>query len=369
MSDHTERLLKKIHPSKVIYPIIIGLIVVGYLIYRDWNPNTISRINFSWYSILFLFIAFLLMATRDIGYMARIKILADNDLGWKQAFNIIVLWEFASALMPSMVGGTTVAFLFIWKEGITLGRSTAIVLATAILDELYFIIMFPLLLILINNHDLFASQHSNAGLSFTNQFFYFALIGFVFKFIFICVVAYGLFINPRGIKWILLMIFSLPLLKRWKKGAVNTGNDIVTASHELRNKTFKFWFKAFVATFFSWTARFWVINFLVLSLIYGIPKNIVIPDFSQHFLMFARQVTMWIMMLVMPSPGGSGFAELVFRDYMKIFIPIGFVSVMALFWRLVSYYPYLVVGSFVLPRWIKKISKKTKKVQDQAEVR
>lgn len=358
MIDNTEKLLKKIHPSKVIYPIIIGLIVVGYLLYKDWNSDIFSKMSFSWYSLFFLFFAFIMMAVRDLGYMARIKILSDNELTWGKTFNIIILWEFASALMPSAIGGTAVAFLFFWKEGLTLGRSTAIVLATAILDELYFIIVFPLLLILISYTDLFAVSNSNDGFSFTNQFFYFAIIGFGIKFFFILFVAYGLFINPRGIKWLLVKVFKLPVLRKWLGGAIKTGNDIMTASKELRTKNFMFWFKAFIATFFSWSARFLVINFLLLSLLYGILHDFEPYTFFHHFLIFGRQVTMWIMMLVMPSPGGSGFAEVVFSDYMKVFIPLGFVSVMALFWRLVSYYPYLLIGVFVLPRWIKKVSKK-----------
>ena len=358
MSDNTEALLRKIRPTKIIYPIIIGLCVVAFMLYKDWDPNIFSQINFSWYSVLFIFIAFVMMAIRDIGYMARVKILSDNVLTWKKAFNVIILWEFASAIMPSAIGGTAVAFLFIWKEGITMGRSTAIVLATAILDELYFILMFPLLLILLSYSDLFAIHDFNQELSFTNKFFYFAIIGFIFKFIFICVVAYGLFINPKGIKWLLVKIFSLPVLRKFNKGAIKTGDDIITASDELKTKPFMFWFNAFIATFFSWTARFWVINFLILSLLFGVPHNFAPFTFFEHFVIFARQLSMWIMMLVMPSPGGSGFAEAVFSNYMEDFIPVGFVVIMALFWRLVSYYPYLLIGVFVLPRWIKKVSKK-----------
>jgi len=63
-------------------------------------------------------------------------------------------------------------------------------------------------------------------------------------------------------------------------------------------------------------------------------------------------------MLVMPTPGGSGFAEAVFSEYMAEFIPIGFIVVMALVWRLLTYYPYLLIGAFLLPKWIKEKFKK-----------
>lgn len=64
-------------------------------------------------------------------------------------------------------------------------------------------------------------------------------------------------------------------------------------------------------------------------------------------------------MLVSPTPGGSGFAEFVFTRFLGEFIPVepailGTVAIaMALIWRLATYYPYLVIGAIMFPRWIK----------------
>lgn len=360
MSEKPEKILRSISPSKVLLPIIIGFGIVGYLLYREWNGEALSLLTFSWFMLIFILLSFVMMALRDIGYMIRLRILSDNDISWRKSFNIIMLWEFASAVSPSAVGGTTVATYFIYKEGINLGRSTAIVLATAFLDELYFLIMFPLMYIIVGTAALFAvggNVYTDPSALFDNKYFYFAIIGYGIKFLFDLFIAYGLFINPVGIKKTLIFIFKFPLLKRWRTGAENTGNDLVIASEVLRKKSFLFWIKAFVATFISWTARYWVVNLLLLALIFGLPTldNHILFNFSEHILIFARQLVMWIMMLVMPSPGGSGFAEAVFSDYLGQFIPIGFVTIMAFLWRLVSYYPYLFMGVFVLPRWVKRV--------------
>lgn len=309
--------------------------------------------------LFFLIISFVMMAMRDIGYMLRLRILAEKGLSWKKCFNIIMLWEFASTILPSAVGGTTVAAYFIYKEGINLGKSTAIVMATAFLDEMYFLIMFPLVYIGVGNFALFVVGGNTASL-FDNKYFYFAIIGYGIKFLFTLLVAYALFVNPKGIKNLLVFIFRLPVLRKWKIGAENTGNDLITSSHELKTKSFKFWLKAFFATFISWTARYWIVNFLLLALLFGLPNinSDAIYSFGEHILIFARQLVISIMLLVMPSPGGSGFAEAVFSDYLGQFIPVGFVAIMALMWRLVSYYPYLFMGVFVLPKWIKKVYNK-----------
>lgn len=85
-------------------------------------------------------------------------------------------------------------------------------------------------------------------------------------------------------------------------------------------------------------------------------------DWAQHFLIFARQLVMWIMMLVSPTPGGSGFAEFVFSKYLGEFLPSAGVAIaMAILWRLISYYPYLFIGAFIVPKWIARSFGKTSK--------
>lgn len=361
MTNKPDKILRSITPSKVFLPIIIGFGIVGYLLYKEWNQEAIDLLNFSWFMLFFILISFVMMALRDIGYMIRLRILSEGDLSWKKIFNIIMLWEFASAITPSAVGGTTVATYFIYKEGINLGRSTAIIMGTAFLDELYFLLMFPLVFFAVGTSNLFeigGTVLDNSSSWFDNKYFYFAISGYGIKFLFDLFLAYGLFVNPESIKKLLILIFKLPILRRWKIGAEKTGSDLVIASEELRKKKFTFWVKAYIATILSWTARYWVVNFLLLALIFGLPNvdQGLIYSFGEHIIIFARQLVMWIMMLVMPSPGGSGFAEAVFTDYLGEFIPIGFVAIMAFLWRLVSYYPYLIMGVLVLPKWIKRVS-------------
>ena len=338
-----------IKASKVILPVLIGLGVVVFMFVREFDPRIFDSMAFTRRVFFFLVLAVLFMLCRDIGYMMRIRILTDNRLSWKQAFRVIVLWEFTSAITPSAVGGTSVAILFLNKEGISLGRSSSVVLATSFLDELYFVIIFPLLWLMVGTRDLFGVDHS-AG--FMNEFFWFAIIGYSLKLIYTIIVSYGLFVNPRGLKWLLLQIFRLSFLRRWRHTINNAGYEIVTSSKELVRKPFSFWMKAFGATFFSWTSRYWVVNMILLAFF-------VIPSIGEHFLIFARQLVMWIMQLIAPTPGGSGFSEYIFTRYLGEFVPVSDPALMgsiaialAFIWRLISYYPYLILGALVVPKWV-----------------
>jgi conserved hypothetical protein len=346
--------LSKIKTSRIIYPILIGLVVIAYMLWDEFNPNAFKHIKLGWEAGVWLGMAAFFMLARDIGYIVRLRILSDNRLSFLHALRVVILWEFTSAITPSAIGGTSIAILYVHKEGLTIGQSTAVVMATSLLDELYFIIMFPILLIWVGSTDLFDIPGESARVA-TNLLAV-AWTGYGIKLAYLVILSYGMFINPRGLKWLLMKIFKLPILRRWKHAANQAGTDIIKSSRELGKKHFLYWLKAGFATFVSWTARYWVVNALLLAFF----------AVHDHLLIFARQLVMWIMMLVSPTPGGSGFAEYIFTVLLGEFIPVNpdikhsTVVALSFLWRLFSYYPYLFIGVFVFPRWIKRKFKKTK---------
>ena len=350
MTDNSGKILKSIKPNKIIYPIVIGLAVSGFMLYREFEPGSLSFFEFTLQSLFWLFVSFLLMAFRDFWYMVRIRLLTANQLTWRKAFNIIMLWEFSSAITPSAIGGTSVAIFFLNKEGIKIGRSSAVVMVTSFLDELYFIIVFPLILLLIGRTDIFMFGDSVEHIVwYKNQFFLFALLGYFLKLAYTIVLSYGLFVNPRGLKFLLLWVFKLPIIRKWRPQANESGSDLIETSKEFRKWPLSSWLKAFGATALSWTSRYWVVNTLIIAF-FGVHFF----DWDEHIVIFGKQLVMWIMMLVSPTPGGSGFAEYVFKTFLTGMIPIGTGVAMAFVWRLISYYPYLVIGAILIPKWIRK---------------
>ncbi len=354
-----ENLKKKISPKKILLPAMIGVLAVFTLLYFQVKGEKISfeSVQFTSLTILFLFVASAFMILRDLGYMIRFKVLSENKVTWRQAFRVIMLWEFASAISPSAVGGTSVAVIFVHKEGISVGKSTAIVMATSFLDELYFLLMFPLMIMMVGPDTLFTVGEA-AGMSFANRFFYFAVIGYGLKLLLFLFVGYGLFINPVIVKKTIMAIFGIKFLRRWRNDARRAGIDIINNSKELKRKSIWFWLKAGGATFLSWTSRYWVVNAIFVALF---------AMKSDHFLLFAKQLVMWVMMLVSPTPGGSGFSEYIFSEYLGDFMPnvAGLAIIVAFVWRLFTYYPYLLMGVIIGPKWLNdkfRIKKKVNKI-------
>ncbi len=341
--------LDGIRSWKIVFPIVIGLGITAYLFWREYTPGAFDSVSFGVSTVALLLLAFGCMAMRDLGYMTRIRILSDGDLSWRQAFRVIMLWEFASAVTPSAVGGTSVAVFFVNREGISGGRSTGIVMVTSFLDELFFALVFPLVVFLVGYQNIFGVDDS-----FASNFVYFAWLGYAIKVAYILVLSYGFFVNPEALKKLLVFIFRLPLIRRWRGRVEKIGNDLIETSRHFRGWPIRKWLKAFGATVASWISRYWVVNALIVAF-FGIH----VLSLQEHFIVFGKQLAMWIMMLVSPTPGGSGFAEWVFKEFLVGYVPLGTGVALALCWRLVSYYPYLIMGAVIVPRWVKRIITKS----------
>lgn len=336
--------LKLFSTSRIAITIVIGLSVATYLVARNFKLEYFESIDWTWSSTFWIIIAFLMMAIRDFAYIVRIRILTEGKISWKHSFDTIMLWEFASAITPSVVGGSGVAIYIVNKEGISLGRSTAVVMSSALLDELFYILMVPTVIFFVGISDLFPVQLQKEIFGITLGTKGIFVVGYSFILFLTLFIGYAIFFKPRGFKWILLQLFRLPFLRKWRFSAAETGDEIMLTSKELKGKPFLFWFNAFVATLFSWTARYWVVNFLILAFI----------SVDEHLLIYARQLVMWVIMLISPTPGSAGVAEIAFSGFLKDFVPIGLAGTLALLWRLVSYYPYLFIGAVILPRWIRR---------------
>lgn len=406
MSQTTESsITKQFSLKRVIIPILLGLLVTSYLLYNnlkqvrfekvatgtgeyawvdgnndgkintkneadfvaqangDYNKityrETLNKIQWTWYSTLWLFVSMLMMLTRDLAYMYRIRVLTDGKLTWRQSFDTIMLWEFASSITPSVVGGSGIAMFILNREKISMGKSTAVVLATALLDEFFYISIVPIVLLVVGTSNLFPVdlQKEFFGISLgTRELFW---TGYAFILLLTTIISLAIIFNPKAFKSFLVSVTNIRWLKKYQAKATETGDELITTSKEFKDKPISFWLKALAATYFSWTARYWVVNFMILAFLS--PSDYF--SVGEHFLIYARQLAMWVIVLISPTPGGSGIAEFAFSEFLVDFIPLGLVGTIAILWRLFSYYPYLFIGSIILPRWLNRTGKAKAKVE------
>ena len=146
------------------------------------------------------------------------------------------------------------------------------------------------------------------------------------------------------------MLSKIPFLKRFKRSLQQTAVEVVVAANEIKSKDTSFHVKNGFYTFGAWTIRFFAINAIILALIPSAGSSL-----YDQMIILGRGLSMHVTTAFSPTPGGAGIAEYLFGGYFSDYIPKGVASLVALIWRLISYYPYLFLGVVIIPVWIRSI--------------
>lgn len=352
--EASPRISKKTFATwKILLPVAIGLTVVILMFIHDARKEDLTAvwhsINFTPRTAAFILIAFLCMFGRDFGLTWRFRTLTDRQLSWPKAWKVDMLCEFTSCVTPSAVGGSSLGMVFLWTQGISFGRATTLMMTTLFLDELFFVIACPLVALFTPDSELFASGASSFshGIKLT----FWAIYGVLF--LWTSVLFLGIIVRPLWIRSLLVKVCSLKLLRRFQKGASSLGDSMVATSAELKSKPFRFWIEVFLGTALSWTSRYLVVNALFLAFIPA--------DDPYAWIILARQLVIWVVLMVAPTPGGSGLSEWLFSEYYgDLVTTAGLALILAVFWRIISYYLYLAIGAAIVPSWLKNALEKIK---------
>ncbi|PSR56550.1 TIGR00374 family protein [Adhaeribacter arboris] len=342
MDLNRKKLLENFSTKRILIPVFIGLVVIGYMFYRNNDLTDLQNLKNA--KPFWLVMTILVLVVRDAGYIYRIRHITEKVLSWRKSLDVIMLWEFASCVLPSVAGGSTVAAFIINKEGIPLGKSLAYVMVTAMLDNLFFLLAVPIVLFATQS-DIFPDVEAlpdsfKAGLE----------IAFIISYLLIAFYAllmwYALFRNPKAVKRLFLRVTGVGFLKKWRPAAYMHGTELVWASRQLKGHSLSYWVRACLSTIFVWTARYYVINCLIAAF-----TDI---GFQDHMLIFSRNLIYKVVLLVAVTPGGAGFAEIAFPTFFGKWLG-SFTTVIVLLYRMVTYYLYLILGSVFLPRWVARV--------------
>ena len=332
---------------KVLLPVFIGLGVVMLMFWHDARGENLANVwkhmHFSFWTVFCVFLALICMGIRDFGLIWRFRALTDRKLSWRQAWTVDMMCEFTNCITPSAVGGSSLGPVFLNSEGIGFGRATTLMLTTLFMDELFFVVACPIIVLFTDSADIFNSGDTgfSHGIKYTFWIIYSLIAAWTF------LLFMGIIWKPEWIQKLLNKIASWHWLSKFKDSITGLGANMIATSAELRSKPFRFWFEIFCGTALAWTARYFVVNALFLGFL---------PDTDRYqWIILARQFVIWVVLMVSPTPGGAGLSEWLFSNYYGDLVgTAGIALIMAIFWRLITYYLYLVIGVVIAPGWLKR---------------
>ncbi len=325
---------------KAVLPALIGIGVVAWLFIHDFNPSAFATLRFDTRTVLALLLAVVFVAGRDFGLAWRFRTITDKALSWRRAVRVDVMCAFTSAITPSAVGGSALAVFYLNREGISVGRSTTLTLTTLLLDEMFFVIFCPLLVFLLPLDTLFGTD--NTLLRSVEWIFWLVYAGIV---IWAAILFIGIIARPSWLQTVVLKLFSTKLLRRWKFGAEGMMHNMITTSAWVKTRSRSWWLEVFGATTLSWFSRYFVVNALFWGFVPG----------ASGLLVFGRQFVVWVVLMISPTPGGSGVSEWLFTNYYGDLIGnLSIALIIATVWRVLSYYIYLLAGVCLAPSYFRK---------------
>ncbi len=378
-TDYSEKdyqnLLNSVSPWKIAIPIILGLGVVVYMFLTKFKAEEFAKISFQTHTYFWILMAGVFVCIRHLCYMTRLRIITEGHFSWWKCFELIVIWEFSSCITPSSVGGSAVSMFVISQEkGMTAPRTVMIILYTVVIDTFFFLTALLLFFLTFGPIMIYPGLTDISNI-FGNVWTSAFAVAYLFMLSYGSLICYGVLVNAGAMRAILNFLGKLPLINRFKDTLANFGNDMVTASAELKGKGWKFHVGSILATMGAWMSRFMILNCLILAFVTfsdspevknhydslftaanGLELNVV----EQQFFIYAREQAMYVLMAVSPTPGAAGAAELAFLSFHNDYMPdektnVTLATIIATVWRMFTFYSYLLFGAIVVPRWVSSV--------------
>ena len=188
-----------------------------------------------------------------MAYAWRLRVLSDYEFSWLKSIELIFIWEFASAVSPTSLGGSAVALVLLAQEKLSSAKTVTVVLYSIVVDTIFFVLTLPVIYAILGPIIIRPGMDSIGDIDGWGVWFFVTIF---LMFIYGGLFYYGLFIKPVFLKRFLLWLSKIKILKRFKDGLRQTAMDVVVTANELRSKSFDYHIKVFISTSLAWIFSF-----------------------------------------------------------------------------------------------------------------
>jgi uncharacterized protein (TIRG00374 family) len=340
---------KKRFLKGLIISLIIGIIVILAITFVTINQDT--WISLSYVNKKYLFLAFVLMVFAAVIDALRIKMtveVVNEKITFTESLKVYYISNFAGGITP-FFSGTLPTQIYLFNKDIknkmTLGKATMVATIMPLIKTLVFTIFTPIIFFTfkrtITNYTILSAILINGAI----------LISLFFLFLFILTAKY-----PEKMIGIISKIQHFPyILKFSKKEAITHFFDRVTLEINEYHKSFYLlkenWIKLLLSTLY--TIIFWGTFFLTAPLL--------LRGFNLNFNLshvLVMQVIFYFILPFMPTPGGSGTAEMGFASLFSFFVPLHLLGLFVGAWRFIVFYFNLCIGAIVLLVEVKRLKRR-----------
>lgn len=316
--------------------IILTVIVIGILLARSIESENLWKLladmNYRWLGGALLCILMHWLMDALIVYWI-IPFIAKEKRGFASCVKYGIVGLYYGALTPFASGGQPLQIVYMKRDGIPVGKSTAIV---SVKHFVYLLAMCTS----------FIFYMMIRGIAFFNNYhaiFWVAVLGFLvnlFGVAFIFIMLTNKRLAIKIFKWIIMILHKIRIVKHEDRAyskIEKTIQDFSQASSYIRTHRIK-------------TAVSFLLSLVKLSFMFAIPFMIYKAFNLSGYGMWdlsSLNTFMFLTVSFMPTPGTSFAAEGGFR---LVYFPVfgNFTAMAIIAWRFITYYMILIVGGLVV---------------------
>jgi uncharacterized protein (TIRG00374 family) len=239
---------------------------------------------------------------------------------FSDVFQMTLATEMASALSPAAIGGSGAKLGWMMSRGIAPGVASSIMALNAFEDTIFFLLALPLALLL--------SPASKEGISLDKLWVMLQERGVTSGrgMMLLFMGAAVLYLAGR-IAWILLPTSFKSRVKSWRE---KIRQQLILAKQTFRQMLAQGRWRFLVTVSLSglhWACRFSMLTVLLFGL----------HHYVDPFNFFASQWLVFMLVKLVPSPGGTGGAELAFLLFYRSLLPEDLLGLLVGAWRVLTF--------------------------------
>jgi hypothetical protein len=324
--------------GRLLWPLGLSLLVMAAIGYFTFEPEPfrrmVNKLN-GW--ILLAAVGTVVLRVLFGGW--RLHHVSEGKLGPMGGIRGQLAWDFFSNVTPSTIGGGPIAAAYLARDrGIPFGTATALILFSMLLDQFWFALSIPCILVAGFYFEVIPASLGATG-AWTFTLYFLGLMGWVVIF------SYATLFRPELLEKLTDRIFRLRFLRRFRKRVQREMRQLRHRARILRSQSLGFYLKGFALTLATWLNRYILVVFIIWS---------VYPDLDK-VVTFLRSIALTLGSLILPTPGGSGGLEGLYALFMgPPLMPEALVAPTLLTWRVLGYYIFIALGAFLSTHQIRK---------------
>ncbi|HKK83081.1 MAG TPA: lysylphosphatidylglycerol synthase transmembrane domain-containing protein [Atribacterota bacterium] len=319
----------------LIISLTIGVVVFLVVFLLTIDKNTMKSFQHMDEGFLLVAAAVIFISMMVEGLRIQVVTRAINEnIGFWESVKIFYIVFFLGGITPYFSGAIPAQLALFSKKGIPIGKATMIATVRPIIKSIVFLIITPILFL-----------YFRESLEEYELLSWFLLIAAILFSLFFIVLFILVVKNPQKIQTIFKWLKELSFLKKYlnKPGVEQKMKWIMFQTIQFQ-RSFHLLLGHPTEMFlmFLYTALYWFLYFLIaplLLLAMGIQLD--------YALIMIIQVLIFFVLPFLPTPGGSGAAELGFASLFSFFVPENLLGIYVGGWRLFTFYINIIIGALL----------------------